>query len=168
MVDTAVMSESRTCGYCYLQGPSFQLCSGCNRRAYCCRECQVNDWKRGAWHKEWCGRTGEIGVDVEIRVSSAGGSGCSLCATSRGAIRSSSSGSLKQGEIVARFPEGTPPSLERAARELTPEEGSLSSKILTDRAILGEDSSSTGIFLHMSRVNHSCVGNSTHYSRTCR
>ena len=61
-VPTGVPSlESRRCAVCLTISAKPKLCGKCQRRAYCCRECQVVDWwpdssisGKGQGHKNWC------------------------------------------------------------------------------------------------------------------
>lgn len=61
-VPTGVASlESRRCAVCLKLCAQPTLCGKCQRRAYCCRECQVVDWLpssavsgKGQGHKNWC------------------------------------------------------------------------------------------------------------------
>jgi len=62
----------RHCSYCLnVCGLPIKLCGGCNKRAYCSRECQVKDWSSkgdGQRHVKWCQRheCGEEDVDWEV------------------------------------------------------------------------------------------------------
>ena len=53
----------RCCGWCYGLGAA-KWCAKC-QRAYCSRECQIQDWKVGN-HKVWCGKSGEKCIDYEV------------------------------------------------------------------------------------------------------
>lgn len=58
-----------------------------------------------------------------------------------------------------------PPRARGAVDELLPLEGSLADKIRTNAFSCGEDDNEnhkTGLFITMSRVNHSCLGNCDH------
>lgn len=59
-------SKAPFCSYCYSPLEKLLRCGKCNKRLYCSRECQLIDWK-GASHKHFCGKSGEIGFDFEIR-----------------------------------------------------------------------------------------------------
>ncbi|PRW57455.1 N-lysine methyltransferase SMYD2 [Chlorella sorokiniana] len=52
--DTGVPGSSPppSCDACGQESPKLRRCAACQERAYCCRECQVDDWKRG--HKAEC------------------------------------------------------------------------------------------------------------------
>ena len=41
----------RTCAGCFTQAKRMKVCSRCRGRAYCCQECQDEDWPH---HKETC------------------------------------------------------------------------------------------------------------------
>lgn len=64
----------KSCSYCYArEAEPLKKCSKCKKRPFCSRECQVLDWKNG--HKRWCGRSGELGTDFEIKESPGKGLG---------------------------------------------------------------------------------------------
>ena len=50
--------------------PEAKLCSGCRKRSYCSRECQITDWApngKGQGHKNWCRLDcGEEDIDWEV------------------------------------------------------------------------------------------------------
>lgn len=60
------------CAFCYKQqaaaAPMVQ-CAKCNKRCYCDSACMAADWsgEGGQGHERWCGFTGEIGTDYEVR-----------------------------------------------------------------------------------------------------
>ncbi len=67
----------RSCYSCH-QNAS-QVCSKCKKRFYCSRTCQIDDWKFGG-HKYFCGESGEVGFDVEIKSTGVQGKGLGLFA----------------------------------------------------------------------------------------
>ncbi len=125
---------------------------------YCSPACQKMDWKCG--HKHWCGVAGEVGHDVEIRDTGVQGQGMGMFA-----LRD-----IKKHErILAERPviEGgsTKAMLEPTAiaiQNLEPLDGDMNAKYELNFSIDGiekEDGSKTcGIYLHMSRINHDCLG----------
>lgn len=164
-------AKERSCGWCYAMKPTMR-CSKCIR-AYCCRECQINDWKVGC-HKVWCGKSGEKCIDYEIRDAGEGkGLGLfTLRDFERGekilveravAVATQLTGAMYRPIDFSKLHESA--SLMSAAMALTPMASSLPMKFLTNSAALGseEDEAGTGLFVNFSRVNHDCIGNATHY-----
>ena len=165
------------CAYCYTPEPidgetkRFPKCGGCKTRRFCSRECQTNDWKDG--HKHWCGASGQLGVDYEIRLTT--DKGCGLFA-----LRD-----FKRGEKVAvekpilvfdhaRFLQekflnkstlfkDLSPSQKNAIESLAPTNAtSLLQKVELNMMSQGDNGGSC-LLINMSRVNHDCIGNSDHY-----
>ncbi len=165
-------AKERSCGWCYAMKPTMR-CSKCPR-AYCCRECQINDWKVGC-HKVWCGKSGEKCIDYEIRDAGEGkGLGLfTLRDFERGekilveravAVATQPAGAMDRPIDFSKLHESA--SLMSAAMALTPMEStSLPEKFLTNSAALGseDEEAGSGLFLNFSRVNHDCIGNANHY-----
>ena len=63
----------RHCALClkFLPAGTAKICSGCHRRAYCSKECQLSDWKQSVGsqgHKNWCQlEYGEEDIDWEVK-----------------------------------------------------------------------------------------------------
>jgi len=61
------------CACCHKAGTdgkiALLLCSGCRKRRYCSKECQLRDWKGGGNHRHRCGTVGEDGHDWEARLT---------------------------------------------------------------------------------------------------
>lgn len=53
------------CAYCYTTAVHLLKCGKCKKRLFCSKECQRQDWKVG--HRVYCGKSGELGFDFEIR-----------------------------------------------------------------------------------------------------
>lgn len=121
-------------------------------------------------HKFWCGKSGEKCIDYEIRDVGEKGLGLFL------------KRNFKRGEkilverAVAIQPKSSLPidfreiqvhkHLMSATMALAPiESTSLKDKFFTNCSALGvnNEDKGNGLFLHFSRVNHDCVGNSWHH-----
>lgn len=163
-------AKERCCGWCYTMGPTMR-CSKC-LRAYCCRECQVKDWKKGC-HKVWCGKSGEKCIDYEIR-DAGEGKGLGLFALrdfERGekilverAVATQPADGMGSSIDFSKLNESS--TLMSATMALAPAgTSSLYEKFATNSAALGteEDEGGGGLFINFSRVNHDCIGNSDHY-----
>ncbi|KAL7554806.1 hypothetical protein ACHAWF_018346 [Thalassiosira exigua] len=159
-------AKERICAWCYVLVEDMKKCADCSR-AYCSRDCQIKDWKVGH-HKTWCGKAGEKCVDYEIR--DAGEKGLGLFT-----LRDFERGEKILVERPVVTGHGTGQSLNRdqlkiesvmkATMALAPiESASLHEKFLVNAAALGDtDQEGKGLFLNFSRINHDCIGNSTHY-----
>lgn len=175
------------CSYCYVKKGSaacsvLRCCAKCHKCYYCSRDCQVADWKAG--HKHWCGKAGEIDVDYEIRASPGRGLGVfalrdfehneKIMAERPVAVYQSFDSMLKALLSLK-------PSVRQAVDELEPKEssGSFLSAVAPSASVaehvvvekagrnamsLGdEEGAGTGLFIVMSRVNHCCMGNASHW-----
>lgn len=172
------------CAYCYKQ-PGTEACTElrhcpkCHKRRLCSRECQLADWKSG--HKHWCGKTGEIGHDFEVREAPGKSLGVfalrdfepnekimmerpvASVAKYEGPVSVLGSvlsldDSRKQA-VQALTPaqlEKTPPALAEE-RELPPEQQVIAEKIR--RNGMGTHGGGNGLYILMSRINHSCIHN---------
>jgi len=139
---------TRHCAFC-LQDGEFKLCSGCCRRAYCSRKCQVADWSpsgTGQRHKNWCKyECGE--EDIDFQVVSVPGKGLGIVA--RRVIPT------KYRIIVE--PVYTSPSDHPAINDLEPANASLQEKFNLNYFSCDFDKSY--VALRICRVNHDCNPN---------
>ncbi len=67
------MAPRIKCAYCYDDVDRPKTCGQCKSRVYCSKECQTDDWKGG--HKVYCGKSGELNVDFEVKPSPGKGLG---------------------------------------------------------------------------------------------
>ena len=134
----------------------------------------MKDWKKG-FHKVWCGKSGEKCIDYEIRDAGEGkGLGLfTLRDFERGekilverAVATQPAGGII-GHLVdfSQLREST--TLMNAAMALAPGgTSSLSEKFVVNCASRGDADNAgdagSGLFLDFSRVNHDCIGNSSH------
>lgn len=161
---TTMTEETSFCAYCYDETPLKLLrCGKCRKRQFCSKECQKQDWSKG--HKIFCGKSGEIGVDYTIRD----------CAFGKGlfALRDFEKNEkimverpiLRFASNVFSYPRSlaeVPSSAQEAVQALV---GDSFHDILCRNGMsctppneVGE----TGLFITMSRVNHSCLANADH------
>jgi hypothetical protein len=157
--------RERCCAWCY--GPALKKCPNCPRH-FCSRECQIQDWKKtGGSHKFWCGKSGEKCVDYDIR-DAGEEKGLGLFA-----MRDFNRGEkiLVERSVFIRRPIGPPiqiamenPNVARLVMTLAGV--GIHGKFVTNCVALGgheEEDKGSGLFVHFSRVNHDCIGNSAHY-----
>jgi MYND finger/SET domain len=150
------------CAYCYLPTEVLSTCAKCRKRAFCSKDCQKLDWKRG--HKQYCGVAGELHLDFEVR--NAGEMGLGLFALRK---------FEKNDKIMAERPlllmnsgsrrvPSIPDSARAAVDALVPLDGAATvlEKVLRNRMSVSDESDQSGLFVTMSRVNHHCEGNSDH------
>jgi hypothetical protein len=163
--------EDFCCAFCYAPAKKPLLCGQCHKRRYCSKDCQRSDWKEAS-HKHFCRKAGEIGIDYDVRPTE-DGRGLGVFARR----------SFKKNEmIMAERPiikvnDGTfhnnslpnwdqvPPSARPAIRALLPIDGSIQQKLETNGMActdISDHVQETGLFVTMSRVNHSCLGNTQH------
>lgn len=150
-----------SCGYCYQPSSNFK-CAACKKRSYCSRECQTADWKCG--HKHWCGVAGELGADFDIRDTGIPGKGLGIFAL-RDFQRSEkimAERYVMSNEGAGTIPEGSEP-IAAAVMALDPAGASMTAKFLLNCISCEDEGGLSGLFLHMSRVNHDCIGNSAHF-----
>jgi len=163
------MNNPPFCSYCYTPVEKLLRCGKCKKRVYCSTDCQRLDWKKGS-HKHFCGNVGEIGFDFEVREA----------AEERGlgvyALRHFERDEkvmaerpvllFRDHDVAAVTKDSVDPSLAFAAVDkLLPQGGTLADKIKTNAFSCTADddiNQLTGLFVTMSRVNHSCLGNSEH------
>jgi SET domain len=163
-------SQSRFCACCYKEvHEEIVTCKKCEKRIFCSDECRQKDWKDYA-HKFYCEKSGEIGHAFEIK-SAGGNKGLGMFALrdiGRNEIIIAerpliTANSIDTG-IRRRYPE-VPQGSELAVATLHPVDGSFEEKF-EQNAFSCADSSDAdhkqGMFIVMSRVNHDCIGNSTH------
>jgi hypothetical protein len=181
------------CSFCYapLQAPL--RCGGCRKHPYCSKQCQRRDWKQ---HKNWCGRTAEIGVDFELR-NAGGGKGLGYFAlrdfavgekvlVERPVIRIEGMGDARSLQL--QF-EALPAATQAAILNLHKTEWKSAQKKLIMKSVncavferyhsnsfsLGDDvdnlngeKGSGCILIHGSRFNHACIPNCTRYFFSCQ
>ena len=152
------------CAHCYatVGTNAAKRCGQCRKRTYCSKVCQVADWRSG--HQRWCGKTAEIGHGYEVRPLEGKGLGViATCAFKkfdniiverallRKPYRPSPDAGLAESESAA-------------LRALTPADGGLLAKMLNNQMGCGsDDDDDSGVFVTMSRINHSCMPNAEHY-----
>jgi hypothetical protein len=151
------------CAYCYAESEEHKACGRCKSRYFCSKECQKKDWKQG--HKHWCGKSGEKNIDWEIRDVEGKGKGMFALKTfekndkimvERPVISISNASDFSRVKLEAG-------SEHDAVVELAHcKDGSLADIFGTNCAALDDDSEETGLFVDFSRINHSCIGNTTH------
>ena len=175
-------NSAQTCSYCYVKAGSaacsvLRWCAKCQKRRYCSRDCQVADWKAG--HKHWCGKSGELDFYFEVRVSPGKGLGVfALRAFERNEKIMAERPVVvfhNGGESMLRALESLRPSMRQAVEDLEPFQGPginpgvastshLVRKVQRNCMSLGdEEGAGTGLFIVMSRVNHCCVGQASHW-----
>ncbi|KAJ1458567.1 hypothetical protein M885DRAFT_561790 [Pelagophyceae sp. CCMP2097] len=159
--------DLRNCAYCYASAAGFKACSKCGHRFYCSREHQVLDWKKG--HKHWCGKAGELGYDFEVRAAEGKGLGlfalrdfqrCEKILVERPVITVDKHDAAALARV--RLPPDEAASVQTAVDALAPGSGDLRRTFETNCCALDDGDSAGGLFVHFSRVNHDCVGNSAH------
>jgi hypothetical protein len=154
----AMSSEECKCSYCYQLYPISQIkqCGKCRKRVYCSKECQTADWKSGQGHKYWCGQDyGEEGIDWKIvPISEEKGLGIIALRDIPSHYRIIIERALGREEFVD-LP---------ASNNLMPHGGSLPSKWYLN-VLSGSDNfdgNDSCVCINISRINHSCDGNSYH------
>eukprot|EP00961_Rhodomonas_salina_P149894 2017874-Rhodomonas_salina.1 len=167
------------CGFCYAtaeDGCRLSRCARCRKRVYCSKECQTEDWKRGA-HKHWCGIIGELGHDVAVRRVE--GKGLGMVAlrhfardekimVERAAVTRS-----RLAEGVEKALQGVSAGMQRAAAALLPHtttsmktwsRETWTSKFQLNGFEMEDPPGEEGLFVLMASANHSCVPNAVHQS----
>ena len=159
------------CAYCYLQhedGRALMKCGKCHARRYCSRDCQAQDWRHNS-HRLFCGRTGEIGVDYEIKhaTTTTGNKGLGVFAL-RNIVRNETI-LIERSVAENSTPECLPKeaSVRAAVLALTPNtdnDHDHDSGVLDARSFHSKFQRNNIGQLHVtfSRVNHDCLGNSYH------
>jgi hypothetical protein len=150
---------SMHCAQCYAPVEKVLRCGKCKSRVFCSRECQREDWVVHG-HGRWCGKSGEWLTGYEFRPS-CGGIGVFT-------TRDYSYGDVLMVErpvIVSLYDKGPTatsllPHALAEVMKLTPNGGTPADKFRNNHMQISDDSA--GLFLTMSRVNHSCFGNSVH------
>mmetsp|Transcript_2391 Transcript_2391/g.2142 ORF Transcript_2391/g.2142 Transcript_2391/m.2142 type:complete len:324 (-) Transcript_2391:15-986(-) len=123
------------------------ICDKCNRRAYCSKECQTNDWESLQEHKHWCElMCGEEDIDWELFYG-VKGYGIRAKRTILPLERIMVDGSRKNNDPVVN--------------DLHPLDGTIEEKEDVNR--LECDTNDQRILCaRLSRVNHSCNRNAFH------
>lgn len=146
------------CAFCYAKDVPLKACSKCNKRMHCSRTCQIKDWKTGQNHKYFCGKTGELNHDFEIKATVDKGLGMF-------ALRDFS----KNEFIIAERP-----LLSKTGKEWNPFEYTMlkdsekeAFKNLAGNSLVHKyDSNKFGgnyeIYALISRINHDCIGNASY------
>jgi hypothetical protein len=153
------------CAFCYAPAKELLNCGQCLKRRYCSKDCQRSDWKEAS-HKHFCCKAGEIGIDYEVRQAEEHGLGMFACRRFE-----------KDEMIMAERPilkvddfdlnslpdlDQVPSSFRLAIGALRPIGGSVQEKFIINGMVSTNSSASvqqTGLFVTMSRANHSCLGN---------
>ena len=147
------------CSLCF-KPEALNKCSGCGVRPYCSALCEAADWPvggAGQGHERWCTGVpcGEEGVDWEVRAAGAG-RGLGVFALRPFApfqrVMVDRVFSLREC-VELTGARGT------AFDALMPAGGSKKAKFDLKRVSSGDES---GLGLHFSRLNHSCVPNAFH------
>ncbi|KAF2069195.1 hypothetical protein CYY_009485 [Polysphondylium violaceum] len=145
--------NKRHCAFCLkeIQGNEIKRCGKCQARAYCSRECQVDDWSgKGQNHKLWCDeRVCEEDIDWDIRIAE--GKGLGLFAK-RDIPRYTKILVDKGYHSRKEVPQ---PLLE----SLMPHSGSLAAKWDFNNMYSSEGGENLGV--RVSRLNHDCNNNAT-------
>jgi MYND finger/SET domain len=138
-----------------------KACGRCKARKHCSKECQRKDWEEHK-HSVWCGHSGELGVDYEIR--DAGGSkGLGVYALRPFA---------RAEKVMVERPLTLSPfqqvPAEQAVDALLPAHGTVREKFMLNNISCSDETEvakARGLFVTMSRVNHDCIGNCMHHYR---
>jgi hypothetical protein len=155
------------CAFCYLPAEKLMQCGKCNKRKFCSRECQLQDWKTG--HKIYCGKAGEIGVDFEVRDCDKGLGIFALRPFEKNEKVMMERPLFKFKSDIRCLPDERDIP-EQGAKEaviaLMPHGGSYFEKLLRNGMSCTSTSEKqgeyTGLFVNMSRINHDCIGNTDH------
>jgi hypothetical protein len=163
-----------SCAYCYKVGLKETFaCGRCKKRILCSKECAAADWKSG--HKTWCTRAGEAGVDFEVKlvaVDNPPTKGLGTFAKRRFRkgdyvmverplamyLRQTSVGTLEADSVVQNVLRQIPRSAQAAVEALCPYNNEDLGAKLQYNGLDCRDNRG-GLFIRMSRVNHSCVAN---------
>mmetsp|Transcript_26668 Transcript_26668/g.36654 ORF Transcript_26668/g.36654 Transcript_26668/m.36654 type:complete len:648 (-) Transcript_26668:179-2122(-) len=174
---TEAQCAAQVCAFCYAQSSDLKKCAKCPR-LYCCKRCQIDDWKDGK-HKKWCGQAGEIGVDFEIRPAGEGkgfglfvkrdfkcGEKILIERPVLSISNTQNTATVKQ-DIMDSLQKLNPRvlgSVTKAVNALTPGDNqhSIVRKVMANCVAMGEASNQSAVYVHFSRVNHDCIGNSNH------
>ena len=169
----SVMNTKRICAFCYDTSDTevYKKCGACGKRFYCCKEHQVADWRSS--HKKWCGKSGELDFDFEIRETDDGkGKGLfTLRNFERGEkimverpvirLNECRSDDLREIAVPASEPASVRVAIDALAKSRTASAANELELIFrTNCCSMGDDGS--GLFVNISRVNHDCIGNSMH------
>jgi hypothetical protein len=136
------------CALCITQVESIKKCEKCNKRIYCSVECETNDWVN---HKYWCNKSGEINIDYEMKYSSEKGVGVYAL---RNFIRGDKI--MVERPVMKSAGEAVSKNIYNEVMKLMPLDGNISDKFHLNTI------SKAGLFLNISRINNSCIGNSEH------
>ena len=172
------------CAFCYCLhgGNRSNICGrdGCPR-SYCSAACQSSDWQSHG-HDQWCGKSAER--DAGYRISGAGmgrgegvyslrhfvpGDRIMVERKSLGAALGTPVGSA----ALLALPAGVKAALTCLSSATSEDESAaigdqlvaamLQRKFTNNSIGLGDADRSSGLFLTIAKVNHSCAGNSEHY-----
>ena len=150
-------SRQRHCSFamCLKTCTVARMCGKCQKRAYCSRECQAQDWPRhgaGQGHKDWCGhQCGE--EDVDWQVTPVPGKGLGIVAK-----KNMPAGFRIMVEHAFTDPCGHP-----AMQDLMPHNGTLTDKFQFNAFRNHSGTIPWFVSLRMSRLNHDCNANATIY-----
>lgn len=157
----AQVELSNICAYCLRGLENISLCGKCKKRKLCSRECQLADWRSG--HKKFCGQSGELDVDFEIRATDDRGFAIfALREFARGEkvlSERSMMSVLKNGDIVRADNCNM-----EAIFSLVPEDSSdvmkkFSLNAMSCRTAEFPEDVETGLFMLTARGNHACLSN---------
>jgi hypothetical protein len=155
---------SFSCCVCYKPLDTVLNCSKCFKRFHCSTQCHFFDWK--TCHKFYCGTSGEIGVDVEIRPSQVGGVGMfakrdfvplERILVEHSVMEFSRVEILRSGTLCETNFNKLPKHTQNAIMQLEPSNStSVFQKFQTNAM---EHEVGSGLFLNLSRINNSCYPN---------
>lgn len=159
----------RFCAFCYSDDArtEFVRCTSCHKRRYCSSECLQADQQAG--HSCWCGVTGELGHDFEIRLCDSKGARVYACRTFQKHERIMADRMLMQSPYHASRLNSLPHAQRAVIERLSPHTScaTIEDKVSANQVRLLEcpvASATTengfGMFGVLSRVNHCCLGNS--------
>ena len=161
------------CAHCYApvnpndnKKNSSQQCDNCEKRLYCSKKCQREDWKSAA-HRIYCGVAGEIGWDYEIRkvVGKNQRIGVGLFAlrdfqkNDKILVERPLLVAPNDGRRSVVYPP-IPQSAEAAVAAMLPHGGSIEQKMMVNAIDCTDEDA--GLFLVMAIANHDCLGNADH------
>jgi hypothetical protein len=151
-------TDAPKCVVCFTHVDIVKKCGKCKKRIYCDKQCQKSDWKS---HKHWCGKSGEINIDYEIKSTHNKGLGTF-------ALRKFKRGDkiMVEKPVMKSVHDNLTKNIHKEVMKLMPQNGNIEDKFYSNTISCAENSTiynrDVGLFLNMSRINHSCVGNTNH------
>ncbi|KAJ6646346.1 SET domain-containing protein 5 [Pseudolycoriella hygida] len=148
------MNIDRHCATCLeiVEASRVRLCKTCKRRAYCSKNCRHLDRRtsgKGQGHKQWCKlRCGEEDIDWKI---------CKVSGKGLGVIAKKKIPSMFRIIVEKGHNEDEE---HPAINDLMPIGGTFYDKYNLNK--FGSDGEDNGLYLRISRVNHSCKPNAAY------